>query len=73
MDDPSYFDSLADDSVVGATVSGNLPGSQFKMEYAKGEEVCTRSQHKNGTAFTAATPSLLGQMIHSVKVSLNGK
>jgi hypothetical protein len=49
MDDSSYFDSLADDSVVGATVSGNLPGS-FKTEYGGREERnCNCSEHNDGT------------------------
>jgi hypothetical protein len=61
MDDPSYFDSLADDSVAGATVSGNLRGSHFETEYAEGEGVRTHSQSNDGTTFAAATPSSLGQ------------
>jgi hypothetical protein len=44
MDDPSYFDSLADDGIADAMVSGNLPGSQFESEHGEDKGVCTHSQ-----------------------------
>jgi hypothetical protein len=60
MDDPNYFDSLEDDSIVGSTVSGILPGSYHETEYRGDGEIRTRSQGNDGTTFAAATPSSLG-------------